>query len=155
LPDAPGRPLDAPTPPRAFSALRHRNFRVFYFGQLLSLTGTWMQSTAQGWLVLELTNSPLRLGIVTAVTSIPTLLFTLWAGDLADRHDKRRIILIAQCVALSAAVALAVLTGTERITYGALLALVFVLGTAPSRSPPASRSSWTWWARGTCPTPSP
>jgi MFS family permease len=128
LPDAPGRPLDVPTPPRAFSALRHRNFRVFYFGQLLSLTGSWMQTTAQGWLVLELTNSALRLGIVTAVTSIPTLLFTLWAGDLADRHDKRRIILIAQCVALSAALALAVLTGTERITYGALL--VFVLGTA-------------------------
>jgi MFS family permease len=103
---------------------------VFYAGHILSLIGTWMQTTAQGWLVLELTNSALRLGIVTAVTSLPALLFTLWAGDLADRHDKRRIILIAQCVALSAALALAVLTGTERITYGALLALVFVLGTA-------------------------
>lgn len=88
-----------------------------------------MQSTAQGWLVLELTNSPLRLGIVTAVSSLPTLLFTLWAGDLADRHDKRRIILIAQSVALCAALGLAVLTGTGRITYGALLPLVFVLGT--------------------------
>lgn len=140
MPDAPGRPLDAPTPPRAFGALRHRNFRVFYFGQLLSLTGSWMQSTAQGWLVLELTNSALRLGIVTAVTSIPTLLFTLWAGDLADRHDKRRIILMAQCVSLSAALALAVLTGTERITYGALLALVFVLGTASAFEIPTRQS---------------
>lgn len=130
LPGAPGRPLDGPTPVRAFGALRHRNFRVFYAGHILSLTGTWMQSTAQGWLVLELTNSALRLGIVTAVTSLPALLFTLWAGDLADRHDKRRIILIAQCVSLCAALALAVLTGTERITYGALLALVFVLGSA-------------------------
>ncbi|HEX6373645.1 MAG TPA: MFS transporter [Longimicrobium sp.] len=110
--------------------MRHRNFRVFYAGHVLSLTGTWMQTTAQGWLVLELTNSALRLGIVTAVTSLPALLFTLWAGDLADRHDKRRIILIAQCVALSAALVLALLTGTERITYGALLALVFVLGSA-------------------------
>ena len=127
-------------PPRAFGALRHRNFRVFYIGQLLSLTGTWMQSTAQGWLVLELTNSALRLGIVTAATSTPTLLFTLWAGDLADRHDKRRIILIAQCVALSAALALAVLTGTERITYGALLALVFVLGTASAFEIPTRQS---------------
>ena len=115
---------------RAFGALRHRNFRVFYAGHVLSLTGTWMQTTAQGWLVLELTNSALRLGIVTAITALPALLFTLWAGDLADRHDKRRIILTAQCVALSAALALAVLTGTERITYGALLALVFVLGSA-------------------------
>jgi predicted MFS family arabinose efflux permease len=89
-----------------------------------------MQSTAQGWLVLELTNSALRLGIVTAVTSMPALLFTLWAGDLADRNDKRRIILIAQSVSLCAALVLAVLTGKERITYGALLALVFVLGSA-------------------------
>jgi MFS family permease len=103
---------------------------VFYSGHILSLAGTWMQTTAQGWLVLELTNSALRLGIVTAVTALPALLFTLWAGDLADRHDKRRIILTAQCVSLCAALVLAVLTGTERITYGALLALVFVLGSA-------------------------
>ncbi|HYR10307.1 MAG TPA: MFS transporter [Longimicrobium sp.] len=132
MPGAPGRPLDGPIPVRAFGALRHRNFRVFYAGHILSLTGTWMQSTAQGWLVLELTNSALRLGIVTAVTSLPALLFTLWAGDLADRHDKRRIILTAQSVALCAALGLAVLTGTGRITYGALLGLVFVLGTANS-----------------------
>lgn len=123
--------MDAEPPAaRAFGALRHRNFRVFYAGHILSLTGTWMQTTAQGWLVLELTNSALRLGIVTAVTSMPALLFTLWAGDLADRHDKRRIILIAQSVSLCAALVLAVLTGTERISYGALLGLVFVLGSA-------------------------
>lgn len=125
---------------RAFGALRHRNFRVFYTGQLLSLTGTWMQTTAQGWLVLELTNSALLLGVVTAVTSIPTLLFTLWAGDLADRNDKRRIILIAQAVSLAAALVLAVLTDAERITYGALLALVFVLGTASAFEIPTRQS---------------
>jgi MFS family permease len=140
LPDAPERPAEVEIPARAFGALRHRNFRVFYVGQLLSLAGTWMQSTAQGWLVLELTNSALRLGIVTAVTSLPTLLFSLWAGDLADRHDKRRIILMAQFVALSAALALAVLTDTERITYGALLALVFVLGTASAFEIPTRQS---------------
>jgi MFS family permease len=125
---------------RAFGALRHRNFRVFYVGQLLSLAGTWMQSTAQGWLVLELTNSALKLGVVTAVTSLPTLLFTLWAGDLADRRDKRRIILAAQSVSLSAALVLAVLTGTGRITYGALLGLVFVLGTASAFEIPTRQS---------------
>lgn len=140
MPDAPGRPEQVAIPARAFGALRHRNFRVFYIGQLLSLAGTWMQSTAQGWLVLELTNSALLLGVVTAVTSIPTLLFGLWAGDLADRHDKRRIILIAQLVALCAALALAVLTDTERITYGALLALVFVLGTASAFEIPTRQS---------------
>lgn len=126
--------------PRAFGALRHRNFRVFYLGQLLSLTGTWMQTTAQGWLVLELTNSPLRLGIVTAVTSVPTLLFSLWAGDLADRRSKRNIILAAQSVALCAALVLAVLTGTERITYGVLLGLVFILGTAGAFEIPTRQS---------------
>jgi MFS family permease len=140
LPDAPERPAEVAIPVRAFGALRHRNFRVFYVGQLLSLAGTWMQSTAQGWLVLELTNSALLLGVVTAVTSLPTLLFSLWAGDLADRHDKRRIILMAQCVALCAALALAVLTDTDRITYGALLALVFVLGTASAFEIPTRQS---------------
>ncbi len=140
LPDAPGGPRDVPVPPRAFGALRHRNFRVFYLGQLLSLTGTWMQSTAQGWLVLELTNSALRLGIVTAVTTLPTLLFSLWAGDLADRHDKRRIILIAQAVALTVALTMAVLTGTERITYVVLLSLVFITGTANAFEIPTRQS---------------
>lgn len=140
LPDAPARPPDVEVPARAFGALRHRNFRVFYAGQLLSLTGTWMQSTAQGWLVLELTNSALLLGVVTAVASLPTLLFTLWAGDLADRHDKRRIIVIAQSVALCAALTMAVLTGTERITYPAVLALVFVIGTVNAFEIPTRQS---------------
>jgi MFS family permease len=89
-----------------------------------------MQSTAQGWLVLELTGSALRLGIVTAVGSLPTLLFTLWAGELADRHDKRRIIVIAQCVALVSALTLAVLTHAGAISYLPLLLLVFVHGSA-------------------------
>jgi MFS family permease len=140
LPDAPERPADTEIPARAFGALRHRNFRVFYVGQLLSLAGTWMQSTAQGWLVLELTNSALLLGIVTAVTSVPTLLFSLWAGDLADRHDKRRIILIAQAVSLAAALVLAILADTETITYPALLALVFVLGLANAFEIPTRQS---------------
>jgi MFS family permease len=140
LPDAPERPAEVEIPARAFGALRHRNFRVFYVGQLLSLAGTWMQSTAQGWLVLELTNSALRLGIVTAVTSLPTLLFSLWAGDLADRTDKRRIILIAQAVSLAAALILAILADTEAITYPALLALVFVLGTASAFEIPTRQS---------------
>lgn len=129
LPDASAPPADTELPARAFGSLRHRDFRVFYLGQLLSLAGTWMQTTAQGWLVLELTDSALLLGIVTAVTALPTFLFSLWAGDLADRHDKRRIILTAQSVALTAALLLAVLTDTGRITYPALLGLVFVLGT--------------------------
>lgn len=140
LPGAPARPPDAPVSARAFGALGHRNFRVFYAGQLLSLAGTWMQSTAQGWLVLELTDSALLLGVVTAVASLPTLLFTLWAGDLADRHDKRRIIVVAQCAALLAALAMAVLTDRGTITYPAVLLLVFAMGTASAFEIPTRQS---------------
>ena len=131
-----------PLPPRAgtFAALKHRNFRVFYVGQLLSLTGGWMQSTAQGWLVLELTDSELLLGIVTAVSSLPVLLFTLYAGALADRTDKRRIILRAQAAATVLAFTLGVLTDTERITYPALLVLAFLLGTANAFEVPTRQS---------------
>lgn len=129
-----------PVSGRAFGALAHRNFRVFYLGQLLSLGGSWMQSTAQGWLVLELTDSALLLGVVTAVASLPTLLFTLWAGDLADRHDKRRIILLAQGAALASALALAVLTDAGRITYPLILGLVFAMGTAAAFEIPTRQS---------------
>ena len=132
----------APQPPRAgaFAALRHRNFRVFYIGQLLSLTGGWMQSTAQGWLVLELTDSELLLGIVTAASASPVLFFTLYAGAVADRMDKRRIILQAQAAATVLTFTLAVLTGTGRITYPALLVLVFLLGTANAFEVPTRQS---------------
>jgi len=129
-----GQPRDAhrpSAPPRgAFAALAHRNFRVFYVGQVLSLCGTWMQSTAQGWMVLELTNSPLLLGLVTATASLPFLLLTLYAGVVADRGDKRRIIMWANAVMGMQSLALAVLTHLELITYPVLLLLALVLGTA-------------------------
>jgi MFS family permease len=122
------------------AALRHRNFRIFYWGQLLSLTGTWMQSTAQGWLVLVLTDSALLLGVVTAAGSIPVLLFTLYAGVVADRRDKRRIIVLAQAAALATALALAVLTHAGVINYPVLLVLVFLLGTANAFEIPTRQS---------------
>jgi predicted MFS family arabinose efflux permease len=133
-------PQAPPEAPRAFSALRHRNFRVFYVGHVLSLTGTWMQTTAQGWLVLELTNSEFKLGLVTAVASLPTLFLGLYAGVVADRRDKRGIILTAQCVMLACALAIAILTGLHAITYPVLLGLVFVLGTASAFEIPTRQS---------------
>ena len=135
-------PATAPTRTggAAFAALRHRNFRVFYLGHLLSLSGGWMQTTAQGWLALELTNSELLLGVVTAVMSVPTLLFGLYAGVVADRRDKRVIILVAQTFALIAALGLAVLTDLQLIDYGSLLALVFVIGTANAFEVPTRQS---------------
>src|SRR5690348_17857246 len=77
-------------------ALRHRNFRLFFSGQLVSLIGTWMQNTAQGWLVYEMTHSRWLLGLVVAVNSAPMLLFSIWGGSIADRHPKRNIVLWTQ-----------------------------------------------------------
>ena len=73
-----------------FSALRHRNFRLFLVGQFVSLCGTWMQTVAQGWLVLQLTDSAFAVGLVTTLGSLPILLFTLYGGVVADRVNKRR-----------------------------------------------------------------
>lgn len=145
LPDAPGRQTPLLGRGRAFAAgtfaaLRHRNFRLFYFGQILSLVGTWMQSTAHGWLVLELTDSELLLGLVTAAGSLPILLFTLYAGVVADRRDKRAILVAAQCGALLLALALAVLTDTGRITIGWILTLVLLSGVANSFEIPTRQS---------------
>src|SRR5678809_97468 len=76
----------------------HRNFRLFWFGQTLSLIGTWMQSMAQGWLALELSNSAFLVALVATAQSLPVLLFSLGAGVLVDRTDKLRLVQIAQAL---------------------------------------------------------
>ena len=85
--------------PVGLRSLRHRDFRWFWIGLLVSVTGTWMQMAAQGWLVYDLTRSPLHLGIVGACGSLPMLLFSLPGGVIADRFNKRRIVLVTQCLA--------------------------------------------------------
>ena len=80
----------------ALRALRHRNFRLFTLGQSLSLVGTWMQQVAIGWLVYRLTSSPLLLGVVGFVSQGPILVLAPFAGVLADRYDKRRIVVVTQ-----------------------------------------------------------
>jgi MFS family permease len=82
--------------PPTFTALRHRNYRLFFAGQLVSLIGTWMQSVAQGWLVYQLTGSALALGLVSAAGQAPVLLLSLPAGALADRVAKRRLLVVTQ-----------------------------------------------------------
>src|SRR5947209_429 len=84
---------------RAFLALRHRNFRLFWTGQLISLIGTWMQTTGQAWLVLELTHSALLLGLVGALQFLPVLIFSLFGGVLADRLPKRTLLRFTQSFA--------------------------------------------------------
>ena len=72
----------------AWRALHHRNFRLFFGGQSISLIGTWMQNVAQAWLVYELTRSPFKLGVVSFCAGVPVLAFSLWAGVVADRMPK-------------------------------------------------------------------
>lgn len=108
----------------SFRALRHRNFRLFFGGQLTSLIGTWMQTVAQSWLVLKLTNSSLMLGLVSFATYLPILLVALAAGVVIDHVDRRRLILIAQALLMLSAFVLAGLTwaGHVRVEYVIALA---------------------------------
>jgi MFS family permease len=109
-------------------ALAHRNFRLFLFGQTVSLTGTWMQSIAQGWLVLQLTDSPFYVGLVSALGSVGVLLFTLYAGVVADRSDKRRVVTITQTLLMLQAFALAALVATGKVTVENVMALALFMG---------------------------
>src|SRR6188472_508889 len=83
-----------------FRAMRVRNYRLYWFGQLISISGTWMQTTAQSWVVYTLTNSPLALGTVTTLQFLPITLLTLFGGVIADRAPKRRLVLVTQSLAL-------------------------------------------------------
>src|SRR5438309_9232685 len=98
--DISGRPRRLPvggiTWRHTFRALRHRNYRLFFWGQLVSLIGTWMQQTAMSWLVYEITNSKFLLGAVAAIGSAPMMLFSIWGGSLADLYPKRSILVATQ-----------------------------------------------------------
>jgi MFS family permease len=109
---------------QTFRALRHRNYRLFFFGQMISQIGTWMQTTAQAWLVLELTHSALLLGLLGVLQFLPVMAFSLAGGVLADRVHKRTLLLVTQSVALVQAIImwLLVVTGTVQIWHIMLLA---------------------------------
>src|SRR6266481_9338002 len=113
-----------------FSSLKHRNFRLFFIGQLVSLAGTWMQNTAQSWLVYQLTGSKLLLGVVAAVGSAPMLFFSIWGGSVADRHPKRQIVLWTQSVMMVSALLFAALVATHQIRVWQILVLAAVGGLA-------------------------
>ena len=112
----------------AFRSLRSHNYRLFFFGQMISVTGTWMQTIAQAWLVLDLTRSPLALGTVTMLQFLPVSLFVLFGGVLADKVPKRRLLVLTQTAAMAQAFALAFLTWTDLITLWQLYILAAMLG---------------------------
>ncbi len=124
----------------ALASLRHRNFRLFLTGQFLSLSGTWIQTVAHGWLVLTLTDSPLVVGLVTTLGSLPILLFTLYGGVIADRVDKRRFILVLQCLMLCEAIALGVLTAFGIVTVPWVIALAVFFGLLTAFEVPARQA---------------
>src|SRR5436309_12513432 len=108
---------------RTFSALRHRNYRLFFFGQMISQIGTWMQTTAQAWLVLELTHSAWLLGLMGVLQYLPVMVFSLVGGVLADGVPKRTLLLVTQSIALVQATImwLLVVPGTVQIWHIMLL----------------------------------
>lgn len=115
---------------RVFRSLRVANYRLYFAGHAVSVIGTWMQRVAQDWLVLDLSDSAVALGIATALQFLPTLLFGLWGGVLVDRLNRRRTIMATQAASavLAAALAVLVLTGTARLwmIFALALALGFV-----------------------------
>nr|MBC7245579.1 MFS transporter [Chloroflexota bacterium] len=126
--------------PATFAALRHRNYRLWFFGQTISLMGTWMQWVAQGWLVYELTESKLTLGTISFFGNLPTLFLMLPAGALADRVSRRTLLLATQTVMTMQAFVLAALTATGALHVWHIALLAMVLGMANSFDAPARQA---------------
>jgi len=113
---------------RTFRALRHPNFRLFFWGQLVSVIGIWMQVTAQQWLVYRITGSQTSLGMVTFVNFLPVLLLSLFMGVIVDQFPRRKLLLITSSWFMLLAGLLALLTWLEIIQYWHILFLAFLLG---------------------------
>lgn len=124
----------------AFRSLSNRNYRLYFAGQSISVAGTWMQRLGQAWLVLELTGSGTLLGVTVAMQHVSTLAIGPWGGLLADRYDKRWIVLWTQAVAGLLALLLGVLTATGVVQLWMVLALALALGVADSVGRPARQT---------------
>jgi MFS family permease len=125
---------------RTFAALRYPNYRLWFQGQIVSLFGTWMQTTAQGFLVFELTHSPAYLGYVGFAAGVPAWLLTLYGGVIADRVPRRTLMTITQTAMMSFAFILAALTFLHIVQPWHILVLSFLLGTANSFDAPARQA---------------
>ena len=133
-------PLRSPILQRALAAFTYRDFRVLWFGAFTSTVGTWMQKVAQSWLVLQLTGSTFYLGLDDFLGQLPILLFTLVGGVIADRHDRRRLLLGSQYVQMTTAFVLASLVFWNVVSIWQILTLSFVAGMAQAFGGPAYQS---------------
>ncbi len=126
--------------PAGLRALGHRDFRLFWCGQLVSLVGTWMQSVGQSWLVLELTNSPFRLGLIGALQFGPILLFSFVSGAISDRVRKRRLLLGTQAALMLQALTLAALVWSGHVQFWHVAMLAALYGLANTLDMPSRQS---------------
>jgi MFS family permease len=130
-------------PPRfaqGLSAFKHRNYRLFFFGQLISVIGTWMQTTAQAWLVTELTNSEFRVALVAAFQFMPVLFLSLIGGMIADRLPKRNLLVLTQIASAGLAAILAVLVWVDRVELWHVYVLALCLGVVNAFDLPARQA---------------
>lgn len=125
---------------KTFQAFQYYNYRLFWFGQLISLTGSWMQTTGQAWLVLRLTNSPFAVGLVTALQTLPILLLSLFGGVFADRVPKRQFLVVTQIIAGLQALVLALLVSTGTIQLWHIYWLALLLGTVNAFDTPTRQA---------------
>lgn len=128
---------------RQFASLSEWNYKVFFFGQMISQVGGWTQTVAQSWLILQMTDSPLSLGLVTLLQTLPFTLFSLVGGVLADMLPKRKTLVIVQAVAMVQAFAMFFLAVTGTIEVWHVYALAFVLGTTKAMERPIRQSFYT------------
>ncbi len=132
--------LPRPSVKQAFVSLKYRNYRLWFMGQLASLVGTWMQTTAQGFLVYQLTHSPAYLGYVGFASGVPTWLFTLYGGVVSDRMPRRRLLIITQTSMMILAFILAALAFAQVVQPWHIVLLAFLLGIANAFDAPARQS---------------
>lgn len=124
----------------AFRALQHRNFRLFFMGQALSLIGTWLSRMAMGWLAYRLTDDPFKLGLVTFAGFAPTLILTPMGGIIADRGSRHRILIVTQAVLMVTSLALAFFTLTNTVDVAHLLVIATLQGMCNAFDVPARQA---------------
>lgn len=125
---------------KIFPALRNRNYRLYFIGMAVSMTGTWLQVVAQGWLVMKLVNSAFLVGMVAAAATLPGMLFMLFGGVIVDRFQKRKILIITQASAMVLAFILGALTIANVITVSLIIFIAFLLGCVNAVDTPARQS---------------
>lgn len=125
---------------KVFPAFAHVNYRYYFIGQIVSLIGTWLQIVALGWLVLKLTNSAFWVGTISAIDTLPSLLFGIFGGVIADRFDKKRLLFVTQILFMFFALVLGILTVLDKISLWQIAVLAFLSGTVTSIDYPVRQS---------------